>query len=232
MRKYVDILIIFCGTALVVFFGFNGIIERDVTTTTVAEAIATLITMTASWIALYYATLRPLFRKPKLIVAPETWAVPLGNISNPTIYMRLEIKNIGLTAAKNCVGRLVRMKNQHKEEVRIDPIYFFWARQDDEQVPYTPVDIFGNHDKWFLDIAKYKPLDGTLRFRVPMKNTVVWQEPGKDTRVGKDFDLATYYLQIAIYSDDAYIKPTWFKLRYDREQTNPNLIYVIKQEAP
>ena len=231
MRKYLDVLIMLLGTASVIYFGYRGILERNANTT-LGEAVATLITMTASWIALYYATLRPLLKKPNLKVAPDTWAVPLGNKSNPTIYMRLEITNVGLAAARNCVGRLIRMKNQNKEDVRIDPIYFFWARQDDEKIAFTPIDIFGNHDKWFLDIAKYKPLDGILRFRAPVKNTVVWQEPGKETRIGKDFDLATYYLQIAIHSDDTYVKPTWYKLEYDREQTNPSLVYVIKQEAP
>jgi len=128
-------------------------------------------------------------------------------------FLRLKIINKGLTPANKCVGRLIEVRDSNDKQFdRFDPFNLYWGRQN-EKNPYCPIDIQGNGDFYFLDVAqvteadKNNPID--LRIVVPGGRLVLDSNVGE----GKKLPPETYHLRIAVYSEeDVFIEPTWFTI--------------------
>jgi hypothetical protein len=115
--------------------------------------------------------------------------------------------------AKNCIGRLVEVQRENEEIIeRFDPLHLYWARQDKPD-NFSTVDIQGNGDSYFLDLAQVKEGENYLRLRVviPEGHRLV-QEPGLP--IEPYLPPGTYFVCIAIYSEGNYVKPTWFTIKW------------------
>src|SRR5215207_978806 len=66
----------------------------------------------ASWIGLYSSVIRPVLRKPEVSLEPITSTVVFEPEEGLKTYLRLKVTNIGLTAAKNCVGRILELRDE------------------------------------------------------------------------------------------------------------------------
>ena len=99
MRKYLDFFTSFGVTIALFGFGVIGIYQRE-PDTPLSEPITTMITMTASWIALYFATMRPWFRQPILKHSPNAGTATFDLEEGPKTFLRLRIQNIGQQTEK------------------------------------------------------------------------------------------------------------------------------------
>jgi hypothetical protein len=193
---------------------------------TQVQNIVVVISLTALMLSgfnFYFSVYRP-----RYLLRPHLQWEPNVQISPPTedeieIYgagiswfLRLKIVNNGLTPAKNCIGRLIEVRDGNNRQFdRFDPFSLYWMRQNDLN-PFTPVDIQGNGDFFFLDIAQVKETDKDnpidLRIVTPGGRLVI------DSNVGHGSKLppGIYHLCIAIYSEeDMYKEPTWFTMTCD-----------------
>ena len=90
--------------------------------------LAGLAGLIASWIGLYSSVIRPVLRKPEVSLEPITSTVVFEPEEGSKTYLRMKVTNIGLTAAKNCVGRILELRDEDSKQIQYDPLYFFWAR--------------------------------------------------------------------------------------------------------
>ena len=109
--------------------------------------------------------------RPRYLLKPELHWEPNCQISPPTPderkndgagiswFLRLKIVNDGLTPAKNCVGRLIEVRDKNNKQLdRFDPFNLYWSRQNNLN-QFAPVDIQGNGDFFFLDVVQVKEVD-------------------------------------------------------------------------
>lgn len=128
-------------------------------------------------------------------------------------FLRLKIVNRGLTPANKCVGRLIEVRDSNiKRFDRFDPFNLYWGRQNDLN-QYSPVDIQGNGDFYFLDVAQVTEADKNnpicLRIVDPGGSLVLDSNVGEGTKLPP----GSYHLLIAVYSEeDTFIEPTWFTI--------------------
>lgn len=216
----------FLALLVVVCWGVS--LARD-NTIEVKDKNSLLIGMVGLMISIptvYATTVRPLLRKPRLESGDDVdpqWSEPRPDDTGSWFY-RLKIENYGLTTAKGCFGRLIDVWTAEREQIRkFDPLNLFWARQSRrkedkgsgrEISTFQPLDIGGFRDFNFLDVAKVKGQELTLRVEVP--------PPGRLTRgaddspsPGKEPILrlpGTYYIRIGVYAEDAHISLKWFEI--------------------
>ncbi len=169
---------------------------------------------------LYLTVLRPRFiMRPSLNweidiqPSPPTSDEVKNYSAKMSWFMRLKIVNNGLTPAKNCVGRLVEVRDKDgKRFDRFDPFNLYWARQNDLN-NFRPIDIQGNGDFFFLDVAQVKEAEKEypicLRVVTPGGRLVLDSNPGE----GPNLPSSIYDVCIGIYAEDAtYIEPAWFTI--------------------
>lgn len=185
-----------------------------------AQNVAFIIALTAlalSGFNFYFSLYRPkyLLRPMLCFECNVQHSPPTPNEQKSGIqsswFLRLKIINRGLTPARKCVGRLIEVRdNNGKRLDRFDPFNLYWGRQN-QLNPYCPIDIQGNGDFCFLDVAqvteadKNNPID--LRIVDAGGRLVLDSNVGE----GKKLPPGTYHLCIAVYSEeDVFIEPTWF----------------------
>ena len=128
-------------------------------------------------------------------------------------FLRLKIVNKGLTPAHKCVGRLIEVRDSNNKRFdRFDPFNLYWGRQNDLN-QYSPIDIQGNSDFYFLDVAQVTEADKSnpisLRIVDPGGSLVLDSNVGEGTKLSP----GAYHLLIAVYSkEDTFIEPKWFTI--------------------
>jgi len=167
----------------------------------------------------HITTIRPLLRKPrlKMFIDEIRCSAPTLEGDTASWFIRFGIMNFGLTAAKACVGRIISVWTESGEQLeKFDPLTLFWARQDNTHTGFSPVDIQGYGDVEYLDIAQIKKRDS-----VPLEWRVVLKPPMSLTKGDTDsaspgsepvLRAGTYYIQIAIYAEEANIPARWFEI--------------------
>lgn len=208
----------------------NALSDTTITAKDKASLIVSLTALLLSTIGFYLTVLRPFLRRPVLELSTNTqWSAPTPENKQAgdqgSWFIRLRIVNYGQTPAKNCVGRLIEVRtSEGKRLEKSDPMHLYWARQD-ERTAFSPIDIQGYGDFFFLDVTKctsFKEADSIffLRVVIPSEMGLVAEEGQlPDARLNLD----DYFVRIGIYAKGAYIKPTWFKI------APPNHISQVKK---
>jgi len=182
--------------------------------------LAGLAGVIASWIGLYSSVIRPVLRKPEVRLEPMTSTVLFEPEEGSRTYLRMKVTNIGLTAAKNCVGRIVELRDEDNKQIPYDPLYFFWARQNDD-VGYRPVTIYTG-DSEFLDIARVSQRDMDFKLRV---STL-----GQPLPAGTLYmPIKQYFLKIAIYADDMSPFQAWYQVIVDPSSLKDTELRFVKE---
>lgn len=165
----------------------------------------------------HITTIRPFFRKPqlKMFIDEIRCSPPTLQGDTASWFIRLGIMNYGLSMAKDCVGRIVGVWTEQGEQLKkFDPLTLFWARQDIKHTGFSPVNIQGYGDIEYLDIAQIKKSESTpLALRMAYSLSLTKGEddsysPGSEAMLRP----GTYYIQVAIYADEANISPRWFEI--------------------
>ncbi len=188
-----------------------------------AQSMATFISLLALTLSIpniYLSLYRPKYLSKPILsfesnvqYSPPTEEELKDPNTKSSWFLRLKIINKGIKPANNCVGRLIEVRDSHNIRFdRFDPFYLYWARQNDPS-KYSPVDIQGNGDFFFLDIAQVKEVDRNnpieLRIVDPGGRLVLDSNVGK----GKKLPPGIYHLYIGIYSEEnVFINPTWFTI--------------------
>jgi hypothetical protein len=146
-------------------------------------------------------------------------------------FIRLCIKNEGQLPAKNCLGRLIEVRRGDGTPIkRFDPLNLYWARQDKPD-NFKSVDIQGDNDHFFLDLAQVKEDKQILSLRVVIpKGQILIAEEGYPT--DPDLPPGTYFLLVGIYSEGASIKPTWFKVEWENDFTIDQPCNIWVEDPP
>ncbi len=167
----------------------------------------------------HLATIRPLLKKPRLelFVDEVRCSAPTQQGDTASWFMRLGIRNYGLTPAKQCVGRVVGIWTEQGDLLKkFDPLTLYWSRQDGTHTGFTPVDIQGYNDIEYLDIGQVKQSDLTpLTLRIVLRPPMTLSKGEDDSpSPGSNPSLraGTYYIQVAIYADGTNIHPTWLRV--------------------
>lgn len=147
-------------------------------------------------------------------------------------FIRLRIENTGRTVATNCFGRLLMVLDQEGQHLkRYDSLDLYWTRQDRPD-NYRPLDIYGLGDFAYLDIAQVKEAENALILRgvIPDRHRLVIPSG----HIGKPEHLlpGIYYMQIAVYADNASIEPTWFRVEWKDDYSVKPSPCSIKVETP
>ena len=102
---------------------------------------------------------------------------------------------------------MLEVQNEDHSARNIDTLYLYWERQSDPDT-FRPVDIQGYGDSFYLDVVQANEAANkiVLRVMIPKGHRLVSTEK---------LDQGTYYLKIAIWADGAYIKPTWFRVKWE-----------------
>lgn len=196
----------------------NALFDRTVTPKDKASLIVSLVALVLSAVGFYLTVLEPFLRRPKLELSRNTqWSAPTPKEEQAgdqgSWFIRLGIVNNGQTPAKNCVGRLIEVRTIEGNRLeKFDPMHLYWPRQT-EETGFSPIDIQGYGDFFFLDVAKHtsKKADKIFLLRVvipPKQRLVIEEGQPPDARLNLD----SYFVRIAIYAEGAYIKPTWFRI--------------------
>jgi nucleoside phosphorylase len=148
-------------------------------------------------------------------------------------FIRLRVTNTGKTVATNCFGKLVMVLNKKGEHLKqFDTLKLYWTRQDKPD-NFQPLDIRESSDFTYLDIAQVKEAENALALRVVIPDRHRLVRPLG--HIGKPECLlpGTYYVQIAVYADNASIEPTWFEIEWkDDYLIEPYPCNIKKVEAP
>ncbi len=191
--------------------------------------------------AFYISALRPFGRRPILTIEENVQvSEPAPSESAQTSwFLRLRVQNNGQRPAKNCVGRLVEVRQSDGVDIKLDPLTLYWARQNTGNT-FSPVDIQANSDYFFLDVAqvthhKDQNRSFQLHLRVVVPNNQ--RLPNIPGQVYTPPDLVpdvSYFLRIGIYAEgDTYVPLKWFKLQPTSDQKSPYTIEKIKdREVP
>ncbi len=164
-------------------------------------------------------------------------SAPTDKNDTASWFVRLGIINCGLTEAKACIGRIVGVWTEQGEQLKkYDPLTLFWARQDATRTGFIRVNIQGYGDIEYLDVAQIKKSDSTplrLRLVLPLGLTKGDNEslsPGSEPV----FRAGTFYIQVAVYSDESNIPPCWFKITCSKEvsECGGSIPCQIKKEQP
>jgi len=174
----------------------------------------------ASWIGLYSSVIRPVLRKPEVSLEPITSTVVFEPEEGLKTYLRLKVTNIGLTAAKNCVGRILELRDEDNTQISYDPLYFFWARQNDENVKDHPVTIYSG-DSEYLDIARIAQKDMNFKLRV--------SSMGQPLPGGKYMPIKQYFIKLAIYADEMSPFQAWYRVNVNTSFLKDAYLQVMKE---
>jgi hypothetical protein len=195
-----------------------------------APYIVSLAALGLSGLGFYLSLFRPkyllkpvLHFEPNRQYSPATKDEARSSGTKSSWFLRLKVVNKGLAPAKKCVGRLVEVSDNNNNRFdRFDPFDLYWGRQN-ELNEYHPIDIQGEGDFYFLDVAQVKESDRSnpieLRIVDPGGRLVLDSSVGE----GKKLPPGTYHLRIAVYSEeDTYIEPTWFTIECAADFSSEN----------
>ncbi len=179
----------------------------------ITPSLGAWFSFVVSSVTFYLTVFRPYIMRPRLecsIDEPqrsEPTNSEVGNGVKASTFLRLKIENQGVTVAKQCVGRLLEVQNEDRSPRKIDTLYLYWERQSDPAA-FNPVDIQGYGDSFYLDVVQADETINkiVLRVMIPKGHRLVSSEK---------LDQGIYYLKIAIWADGAYIKPMWFRVKWE-----------------
>lgn len=220
----IDIIVILLVVSLLILFLINNqqFIE-------VAAFIVSLLT-------LYLTILRPIFLQPIFITYPDWDLSRSSNNGKDTSswFLRLRIQNIGSLPAFHSVGRLIAVhKSDHTHIRKFDPLNLLWARQ---QAKMQPIDIQGNGDFYFLDIAQFIEGDKGVEIRLRVDVNGIGLPEGEEESPGSAPTLlgGIYYFKIAVYCENANIDPFYLSITPATWQTSnieqPPFLVEIKDK--
>jgi hypothetical protein len=212
---------------------FDGSLVGD----ELARYSISLAALLFSWAGLYIVTIGPFFKRPRLSFNQEIQrSDPTDNEKQQgwkrSWFIRLRVKNSGQLPAKNCIGRVIEIRKEDGTLLmRFDPLSLYWARQS-EPDSFKPVDIQGNGDFFFLDIAQVKEKEKTLSLRVVIpKGQRLTAEA--DYSEQPDLPPGTYHMCIAVYGEGVYIRPTWFTVTLaDDFEVDPPCSITVNKTSP
>lgn len=170
-----------------------------------------------SLLSFYLTIIRPLCRKPKLCMIPE-YKIRCSKSPNASVpdswFVRFAITNTGAKPAHNCVVKLLQVRDDQMKHInKFDPLYLCWARQD----KIDPITIQSNGDFNFADLAQIRKKENETKniisLRVSLHDALEQGQPINSPGSDPILLPGTYYLLIAAYSDESFVKPTWYKLK-------------------
>jgi hypothetical protein len=217
--KRIDVVVPILGSVVIIVLVSIPLITRSVEN--VPTYLAGLAVIVTSWISLYFSVIRSVIRRPVLKTEVNSGTIIIEKKEGLKTYLRLKITNSGQMVAKNCVGRLLEIRDHLGNPVQYDPLYFFWARQDDVNVDFSPVQIYAG-DSEYLDTVRIGHKEKTLKLRLSTKRQFVPQ--------GVYFPLDDYYLLIGVYADDAVPYREWYQVVVNHESLSDS--YLKKAKSP
>lgn len=191
----------------------NGSVDK------MAEYGAGVAALVTSWIGLYFSVIRSAMRRPVLKAESNSGTIVIEKKEGRKTYLRLKVSNTGQTVARNCVGRLLEIRDHLGKPIQYDPFYFFWARQDDVNVDFTPSQIYAG-DADFMDIVRIRHKDRTVKLRISTKGQFVPQ--------GVYFPLEEYYLLVGIFADGTIPCRAWYQVAVDFECLENSYLKKVK----
>lgn len=179
-----------------------------------------LAAVVTSWISLYFSIIRQALRKPAIRLETNAGTITLDPKEGQKTYLRLKVTNFGQSIAKNCVGRLLEVYDEDNKNIQYDPLYFFWARQNDEDVGFHPVNIYPG-DAHFLDVIRIGHKDQNFKFRV---STL-----GQPLPSGKYLPMKSYIVKIAVYADDMEPFQAWYQIKLNKGSLKDSYLERVKE---
>ncbi len=189
-----------------------------------------IFSLLISGTSIYMTALRPILKAPKLeiweeVQRSEPTKGEKGQGWETSWFIRLKVINKGQLPAKKCVGRLIEVRNEDKSPIkRFDPLHLYWARQDKID-NFQPLDIQTKGDFLFLDLIQFKEHENEFSMRVviPSGQRLITELnlPEKP-----DLPVGTYFVRIAVYGENTYIEPTWYKLSVQSENTDESPCHI------
>jgi hypothetical protein len=219
MRR-IDVYIPIIGSVVIIVLVSIPLITQSVDN--VPTYLAGLAAVVTSWISLYFSVVRQTLRRPNLKTEPDVETALFDKKEGKKTYLRLKITNTGKSVAKNCVGRLVQLVDEDGKSIRYDPLYFFWARQDDELVDFAPVNIYAG-DSEYLDIAGIRHKEKIVKFRISSRK--------QPLPLGKVFPLKSYFVKVAIYGDDIVPLQEWYRIIVNKDAMQNSTLIKVKSPS-
>jgi hypothetical protein len=181
-----------------------------------AEGLSSILALAIG----YISAIKPWLTRPRIKLIPEmrpAYSPKEDETSGGSWNLRIFVGNSGVSTAKNCVGRLIEVKDRNGNRLqKFEPITLFWQRQDGTGVPFKPVDIAGYGDYWVLDVAKIEKGDEiSLKLRVVLDMVMAKFPDNNPFSPGREPHLRdnTYDILIGVQADNAYARPQWFRIK-------------------
>jgi hypothetical protein len=168
----------------------------------------------------YISVIRPWLTRPRIELIPEmrpAYSPKEDETSGGSWSLRILVGNSGVSTAKNCVGRLIEVRDSNGDNLqKFEPITLFWQRQGGTGASFKPVDIAGQGDYWVLDVAKIeKGEEISLKFRVVLDMVMAKLPDDHPFSPGREPHLRdnTYDILIGVQADNAYARPQRFRIK-------------------
>jgi hypothetical protein len=147
-------------------------------------------------------------------------------------FIKLRVENKGQAAAKSCFGRLLKITDeQGKQLTGLDALDLYWTRQDSPE-SYKKLDIQGNGDFTYLDIAQVKEAEDVLTLRVVVPRGHRLVVPPGHTQRSENLPPGIYYVSFGIYADNISLKPTWYKIKWEADYSVYLPCSIVKEVPP
>lgn len=174
------------------------------------SAIATLL-MAAVTFAVF---IRPWFRRPKFSIEYYTggkFCHPAESRSFldlktklPTYWIRLGIKNTGESVARRCLGKLVKVLDEHgKEKQEYDTMPLHWVITSWKEVPFRTIDLNRDENE-YLNVLATQSDNKEVYFTGDQFPLAKWAKD-EPRAIPKSLPRGKYILVITVYGDD--VKP-------------------------
>jgi len=150
---------------------------------------------------------------PQVVISEHETQHSKRILEIPGYWIRVKIKNKGMSIARNCEGRLVeisRVENGGEKRIKkFVPLILRWASR-----PYiTPIDI-NRKSSWFLDIVFINKEDE--RMKEEFSNYVHICDIFRPVPTGtmKDLEPGEYYLKVTVYGENFNPKTEKFYMNW------------------
>jgi len=217
--KWYD-LVFFLVLLVILSLLATRLLDEDLATEDALSLLIGLAALASSWLGLYLAALRPFFTRPRLkyscsVQRSDPKEAESQQGWKPSWFLRLRVANKGETPARNCVGRLLELRAGGRRIESFDSLNLYWMRQSKPEA-FQPVDIQGQGDFFWLDVAQIKKSENTLSMRVmiPCGDRLVLDPDFPDA---PDLPPGEYFARIGVYAEGTYIRPVWFRIEWNGE---------------